>query len=246
MSPSADRDNGSPETDWAAFAAVSRMVNHWERPGWRPGRMAYYWYLGFGDQPEVRTLAGRCQDVIAAPHFDLVDAAELHMTLERVGFAEDIDAARIRTVQRSAARLLAGFGTLDITVGPLAGSTGALSFSIEPRNRIGELRSLLVLANRESGIPVDGEEQAFRPHVGIAYCNRSTDARPIIAQVETLRTLPTVNVRNSEALLVALTRNERSYSWTPVHRIPLTTDRAGQGSMTNVRSTDSPSSTSNS
>ena len=248
MSPPADHEIGSPETDWAAFAAVSSMVNHWDRPGWRPGRMAYYWYLGFGDQPEVRALAGRCQDVIAAPHFDLVDGSELHMTLEHVGFAEDVDAERLRVVQRSADRLLTGFGPLEITIGPLAGSTGALRFSAEPRDRLNALRSFLVLANHESGIPVDSEEQPFRPHVGIAYCNRNTDARPIVAQVEALRTLPRVNVCISEALLVALTRNERSYSWEAVHRIPLTLapESTGQGSMTNVRSTDPPSSTSNS
>ena len=232
--------------DWTAFAAMSSMVNHWDRPGWRPGRIAYYWYLSFGDQPEVRALAAQCQSVISAPHFDLIDGSELHMTLERVAFSEEISRERLHEVRRNGDRRLTGFGILETTIGPLAGSTGALSFSVEPRNRLDALRSLLVLANRESGISTDGDGQPFRPHVGIAYCNQRTAARPVVAQVEALRALPRVNVCISEALLVALTRNERSYSWEPVHRIPLTTDNTGQGNMTNVRSTDSPSSTSSS
>lgn len=210
--------------------------------------MAYYWYLAFGDQPEVRALASRCQDVIAAPHFDLIDDSELHMTLERVAFVEDINAERLRMIQQSADRLLVGFDPLDITIGPLAGSTGALSFSVEPRDRLVALRSLLMSANRESGIPVDGDAQSFRPHVGIAYCSRRIDARAIIAQVEMLRALPRVKICIREALLVALTRNERSYSWEAVHRTLLVhaPESTGQDSVTNVRSTDPPSSTSNS
>jgi 2'-5' RNA ligase len=210
--------------------------------------MAYYWYLAFGDQPEVRALASRCQDAVAAPHFDLVTGSELHMTLERVAFAEDIDAERLQIVQRCTDRLVEGFGPLHVTIGPLAGSTGALSFSAEPRDRLGALRSLLVSANEEFGVPVESETQPFRPHVGIAYCNRSVDARRIIAQVEALRGLPRVKVCIREALLVALTRNERSYSWTAVHRAPLVPapESTGQDRVTKVRSTDPPSSTSNS
>ncbi len=81
-----------------------------------------------------------------------------------------------------------------------------------------------------------------------AYCNRSIDARGVIAQVETLRALPRVKVCIREALLVALTRNERSYSWEGVHRIPLVhaPENTGYGMVTKVRSTDPPSSTSNS
>jgi 2'-5' RNA ligase len=248
VSSRADHSTGSPETDWAAFAAVGSMVNHWDRPGWRPGRTAYYWYLAFGDQAEVRALAGRCQDVVAAPYFDLVDDSELHMTLERVAFVEDIDAGTLQRVRRSVDKRLAGFGALNIAIGPLAGSTGALSFSAEPRDRLDALRSLLVLANQESGIPVERDPTPFRPHVGIAYCNQRIDAQEIIARVETLRALPTVTVCIREVLLVALTRKERSYTWEAVHRTPLVhaPESTDQGSVTNVRSIDPPSSTSSS
>lgn len=224
------------------------MVNHWDRPGWRPGRTAYYWYLAFGDQPEVRALAGRCQDVVAAPYFDLVDESELHMTLERVAFVEDIGPAELHKIRRIADDLLTEFAALNVTIGPLAGSTGALSFSAEPRDRLDELRSLLVMANQRTGVPTNSEATSFRPHVGIAYCNRATDTREIIEQVEALRSLPTVTICIREVLLVALTRHERSYTWEAVHRTPLAPVPANpsQASITNVRSTDPPSSTSSS
>ena len=35
----------SVERDWQEFQRLDFMGNHWERPGWAPGRRAYYWYI---------------------------------------------------------------------------------------------------------------------------------------------------------------------------------------------------------
>lgn len=218
----ADPPTGTKDPDWATFAALDRMTNHWDRPGWRPGRTAYYWYLSFRDQPEVHALAEQCQSVVAAPHFDLIAPTDLHMTVERVAFAEEIEESALRQVVRNARIELSGFGELRFHVGPLAGSKGALSFSTSPQRRLFELRSLVLTATHCAGsalgVPIAG---TFRPHVGIGYCNRTVDARPIIEQVHGLRTLPPVNVCISELALVELTRHERAYSWEIFDRIAL-------------------------
>jgi hypothetical protein len=210
------------DADWSAFAALERMESHWERPGWLPGRTAYYWYLDFTGYPDLQELAIQCQGVIAGAHFDLVAADGIHMTLAKVAFADEIDQAGLNRVARAAGCAVAGLGGIPVTVGPLAGSRGALSFSASPRAAIDHLRRTLVRATRDAGYPAETNTAgSFRPHVGIAYCNRTTDARPIIEQVRKLRELNRVTAHVRECVLVALTRYERSYSWRVRHRLSL-------------------------
>lgn len=200
------------------------MRNHWDRADWSPGRTAYYWYLTFLDEHVLQAMAAECQAVIRGAHFDVVPTSELHMTLERVEFSDCIGDDDLVTVQQMANQSLADIEPFEMTVGPLAGSAGALSFSALPRERLSDIRRRLVVAAHSAGYAFDvSPEASFRPHVGIAYCNRSIDARGIIEKVRALRTIPQVAVQVREVALVALTRNERSYSWESVHRVPLVT-----------------------
>lgn len=222
---SADRSTCPADPDWTAFAALDRMTSHWDRPGRRPGRTAFYWYLSFRDQREVQALAARCQATIDAPYFDLVAHSDLHMTMERVAFADEIDVKGLRRVEENVNGALRGFAPLRLQIGPLAGSNGALSFSARPKDRLHELRSKVLTATHSAGFASHvSVSDLFRPHVGIGYCNRAVDAAPIIEQVRTLRTLPPVNVCISELTLVTLTRHERAYSWEAAYTLPLAAD----------------------
>lgn len=197
------------------------MTNHWDRPDWPAGRTAYYWYLDFTGYPDLRELAIHCQGAVGE-HFDPVDADGLHMTLAKVAFDDEIDQAGLNRVARAAGQAVAGFGAIHATVGPLAGSRGALSLSASPRAAIDRLRVALVRATCEAGYPAGAEAAGpFRPHIGIAYCNRTTDARPIVEKVRQLRELDRITAHVRECVLVALTRHERSYSWLVRYRLPL-------------------------
>lgn len=223
--PAVDRSSDSDDPDWTAFAALDRMTNHWDRPGWRPGRAAYYWYLSFRDQPAVQALAEQCQAVFDAPYFDLIARTDLHMTVQRVAFTDEFNESCLLRVEETTRGALSAFGELRFAVGPLAGSRGALSFSTAPHDRLLELRSKLLSATYSAGISLDSSPvDTFRPHVGIGYCNRTVDASPIIERVHELRTLPPVNVCISELTLVELTRHERSYTWDIVAAVPLNDD----------------------
>lgn len=206
-----------------AFTALDRMTSHWDRPSRRPGQTAYYWYLSFRNQHEVQALAARCHAAIEAPYFDLVAFTDLHMTIERVAFADEIDTDSRRRVEEGVSIALRGFAPLRFEVGPLAGSSGALSFSAAPKNRLNELRSRILTATHSAGFATHvSVADPFRPHVGIGYCNRAVDAAPIIKQVRELRALRPVEVCINELTLVALTRHERAYSWEIASRLPLT------------------------
>jgi 2'-5' RNA ligase len=220
--PTADQSTGQADPDWAAFAALDRMKNHWDRPGWRPGRRAYYWYLSFRDQHDVQALAEQCQSAIDAPYFDLVAPRDLHMTIERIAYADEIDISDRLQVAEDVKAALHGFNELRFQIGPLAGSSGALSFSASPRTCLLEMRSRVLTAMHRTGLATASSgTDSFRPHVGISYCNRPVEAHPIIERVRALRALPPVDVCISELTLVTLTRHDRAYSWEVADRVPL-------------------------
>jgi len=57
--------------DWSAFCAVDLLRNHWDRPGWTPGRCSYHWFITLDDQPALIDLA-----------LDAGYADQAHMTAE--------------------------------------------------------------------------------------------------------------------------------------------------------------------
>jgi 2'-5' RNA ligase len=209
------------EADWIAFSSLTRMTSHWNRPGWWPGRGAYYWYLTFAGESGLHEIAARCQEEVHSPYFDLVPLHDLHMTIERIAFNDEMDESeleRVASAARIACRELSPFA---IRVGPLAGSQGAISFSASPHSALAMLRNTLDTATRTVLATVGPTNPRFRPHVGIAYCNSNILAESAISTVGRLRNLPIVEATVRSASLVSLTREQNSYRWLEKYRIPL-------------------------
>src|SRR4051794_16598796 len=211
----------SPAADWRNFSGISTTVNHWNRPGWHPGRSAYYWYLTFENCPALQSMVRRCQEVVEQnPAFDLVAVNDVHMTLDRIAWADETSDDVIDSVEHEAAATVRRFPAFRVTVGPLSGSPGALSFSAAPFEPLNRLRLTLTGATR-SIIDSVAPAPAFRPHVGIAYCNTALPAQPIIQAVDAVRDVPTVDVLVRHVSLVRLTRLERAYRWSARRRLLL-------------------------
>jgi hypothetical protein len=211
-------------SDWEVFSGLQFLTNHWNRSGWWPGRCAYYWYLSFRDNAAVQEMAVRCQSVVITPDFDPVPLSDLHMTLERVAFEDEISRTELAEIVGEAELACSELEPFAATVGPLAGSSGALSFSVSPRETLMKLRSLLVRSAVSAGRQVDGAGGApFRPHVGIAYCNQQTDAQRVVARVGSLRDIPPVQANVDAVSLVTLKRGVRSYTWDVIEQLVLGT-----------------------
>jgi 2'-5' RNA ligase len=210
------------DPDWLAFASLDRMVNHWANPSWPPGKTAYYWYLEFAGHPDVQHLARLCRSAVDRPEFDPVEPDALHMTIHGVGFTDAVSETSLREILGAAAEQLRDARPLELTIGPLAGSPGALSFSVSPRTDLVTLRNKLLAATRRAGHAKHAStSDAFRPHVGIGYCNSSIEAAPVIERVRRLRSIPRASARVHEVALVALTRHERAWSWETVENLRL-------------------------
>ncbi|MEU0559401.1 2'-5' RNA ligase family protein [Dactylosporangium sp. NPDC006015] len=205
------------QEDWDRFSSLTTMQNHWDRPAWTPGRQAYYWYLTWDSAP-LRSLAEQCQSRLQLPYLDPVPLDALHLTMAKLAWEDQITPAEVKETVGRATDLCTSLRPFTLTAGPLAGSPGAVRLTVTPWEPVLELNRQLVAAGSASCL---NDEAAFRPHIGVAYCNSNESAKSLIARVEPLRGLPTVSVTTMSAELVLLRREGSTYRWSTCASVPL-------------------------
>lgn len=219
--PPADLDD--PDTivghDWHAFQGVEHMGDHWDRPGWSDGQRTYYWMLTFSGASELLGLAEHCQKALHDLGMDPVPSDGLHVTMLRVGRTDQVSVDQIEQLLTVAQDL--PVRAFRLLVHPLAGSRGAVRFSLSPWRPMIRLHAALADAGEGVGVPGGRPTSAFRPHLGIAYNNRARPAAPVVDAVGQLRSLPPAVLDVATVELVELRRQDRAYRWRTVHSVPL-------------------------
>ncbi|MFE2726322.1 2'-5' RNA ligase family protein [Kitasatospora sp. NPDC059327] len=219
--PPADLD--SPEAitahDQSVFDATETMKNHWDRAGWSSERRALYWFLTFPDDSALIGAARACQDGLDGLGLDLVPADGLHVTLARIGESADTSPELLAELVRRVGQH--GLKRFEIAAHPLAGSQGAVRFTLAPWRPLVELHAALAVCGREAGLPGGRRTSSFRPHLSIAYNPSVRPAQPVIDQVSRLREIPPVPLEITGVDLVELRRETREYRWEVLHRLEL-------------------------
>lgn len=213
------------ENDWRAFRGVQQMHDHWRRPGWTTGRRSYHWLLTApSDAEDVRRIAAACQAGIAGPDLDPVPLDALHVTVGRIGFTDEVTIETAAAVAAEAVKECADLGPIELLVGPLAGSRGAVRFSLSPWHPLIAIHQRLTTATWRvlRGQSVMNTDR-FRPHLSIAYANSTFPTSSLIASVDRLRTVPPVTMTLDSVALVELRREERTYRYLKLHEIRLGT-----------------------
>ncbi len=201
------------------FRNLQRLANHWARP---MGSPRYYWYLTFEDSPELRHAARQCQRELAFSYYDPLPLGDLHLSLDRIAFAEGITSPQLNAIEAAAVSACNELRPFNITVGSLGGTSSAVGLDASPLEPI----SQLVDALRKSTLSVHPKapvrDSKLHAHVAIAYCNSDgVPATQAVAAVEKLNALPSVQVVVKEVALVLLERRPRAYAWQTVSRVPL-------------------------
>ncbi|RLU82080.1 hypothetical protein CTZ27_30850 [Streptomyces griseocarneus] len=205
--------------EWQAFAALDQMTNHWERPGWESGQRAYYWLLTFPRATSLLSRAWHCQHALRHLGMDAVPDDGLHVTLTRIGPTGQVapaDLERLATVVQQ--RSLSAF---RLDAHPLAGSRGAIRFSLSPWTPLVRLHAALGAAAQQAGLPGGKPTSVFRPHLGILYSNARRAAGPVIEAVAGLRDLPPVALHVDTVDLVEMRREGNTYRWETLHTVRL-------------------------
>src|ERR671916_565238 len=96
------------------------MRDHWWwRPGWRMGRSFYTWHVTFDDQPAVHRLAADYAPVLNdLPPLDPIPARWLHLTIQGIGFTDEVNRADVDAIADTARERCAVLAPFTIALGP--------------------------------------------------------------------------------------------------------------------------------
>ncbi|MFC0504969.1 2'-5' RNA ligase family protein [Micromonospora costi] len=216
------RELASLQQRWAAYQELPELTEHWYwRPGWRAGRQFYTWHLTFEHQPELHNLTTQLQSQLAMPGLDLVPLDGLHLTMQGLGFTDEVSDDDINAIVAEARRRCAGMPPLELSLGPVDPDAEGIGLLVRPWDRVEALRATIRSAIATVWASAPEPADNFRPHVTLAYSGAPVPTEPIRAQLAKLRHLPVAQVRISEVPLIALRREGRTYRWATVATVRL-------------------------
>ncbi len=199
-----------------------RIRDHWWRPGWRVGRRFYTWHITFEGQDDLHRLVRAYQDHLAMPGLDLVPFDGVHLTMQGVGFTDEVSQQDVQAIVMAAAARCAPLAPFILTLGPARIRPEGVNLPVTPEAPVRRLR----MAIREAIAEIWGEEKVpesaeeFTPHVTLAYSNADGPAAPIIEQIEQVGVLQAVTPIRA-AQLIDLERDTHVYRWRTQAAVPL-------------------------
>ena len=156
------------------------MREHWWRPGWRPGRRMHAWHVTFRDQPAVQDLAARSQAVLRdVPWLELVPGPWLHLTMQGIGFSDEVSGDDLAAITAAARSRLAAVPPAAVTIGPARVLEEGIACDARPAAALSPVRDAVRAAIGDvwGAARVPGEADWW-PHVSLAYASADGPAAP--------------------------------------------------------------------
>jgi 2'-5' RNA ligase len=208
------------------------MRRHWWwRPGWRPGRRLHAWHLTFGDQTvsrgraELRRVVGDDQARLAGlPGLDLVPAELLHLTVQAVGFADEVGPGDAERIVAAVRRRCAVLAPLRLTLGPAELQAEGVWLPVAPQPAVRRVRAAVRAGIAEVWGTARVPEAAggFTPHVSLAYSNTDGPDEPYAAALAAMPPRSaTVELAAIQAIPVG--RDAHLYRWEALATVPFGT-----------------------
>lgn len=199
------------------------MRDHWWwRPGWRIGRRMYTWHITFDDQNSLHELVAAYQSALKPlPGLDLIPSRWLHLTMQGVGFTDEIAENDVRAIVDAARLRCATVAPFELTFGAPKVDPEAIMFALHPAAPAQALRAQIrgAIADvwRPEKVP---ETEQWSPHVSIAYSNATGPATPYAEALSSVTATPAKLMVPSVELII-LNRDNRMYEWDRSASIPL-------------------------
>ncbi|MEW9556322.1 2'-5' RNA ligase family protein [Nonomuraea sp. NPDC050783] len=194
----------------------------WWRPGWHVGRSFYTWHILVDDQPAVHEFAKHLQpELQATGALGPIPVEWLHMTMQGVGFTDEVSQEILDQIAAAVAERLAQLGPVPVTLGPPVVDAEGVNLPVHPAEAVDRVRR----AVRDGIAAVCGTDQVpeaetgFRPHVSLAYSHAGgfplAPIRDILA-----RHAATISTVLKRATLIDINRDNRVYQWQIIRRVP--------------------------
>lgn len=198
-----------------------RMADHWWwRPGWSEGRRFYTWHLTFEHQAEVHRLAADYRVGLAeVPGLDLVPDEWLHLTMQGLGFVDEVDQGDVDAIVSAARTHLAVVEPFALELDRPVVTPEAIRWD-PPGDGPAQVRDAIRAAIAEVWPAVPEPAEGFGAHVTIAYSNGDGPADLVSTVLERVQTRP-ATVRVTAADLIVLGRDRRMYEWVTYASVPL-------------------------
>ncbi|MEE1938173.1 2'-5' RNA ligase family protein [Streptomyces sp. TRM 70361] len=196
------------------MTTAEAMADHWWwRPGWMPGRRFYTWHLTFRNAPEVHRLADAHRRGLAGvPGLDLVPDSWLHLTMQGLGFVDEVPERDARAIADAAARHLAAVEPFELRLHKPRITPEAIRWEAEPDGPPVAAQAAIRAAIAEVWGEVPEPEGGFAPHVTIAYSNGTGPTAPVARALDAVEAGP-ATARIEQADLIVLGRDNRMYEW---------------------------------
>ncbi|MGH3889243.1 MAG: 2'-5' RNA ligase family protein [Pseudonocardiaceae bacterium] len=204
--------------------STDMMRDHWWwRPGWRLGRSFYTWHITFSQNPQLTDFSSRHKQTIDRfETLDKVPFSGLHVTLQGIGFVDEVDRADIDHIIAATQVRCSRLQAFEIEIGPTVVDTEGVYAPVHPIETVTELRKAL-----RAGIgDIWGEGnvwesiEGFRPHLTLAYSNGAGSIRDIEMTLKA-NNPGTVRATISTVSLIDLNRDRRLYEWSEVATVRL-------------------------
>ncbi len=186
----------------------------WWRPGWREGRYFYACHLPLGHESELLGLVRDYREALSdQPGLDLIPDKWLHLTVQGIGFTDEIGDGELRAIMTDVRRRLGELEPVSLTVASAVVSDEAIVLPVDPSSGVAALKETVhVAVERVLGDRLGSTGRPYRPHVSIAYVNVDGPAQPYVEAVESVPARPTTLTIRSVPLL-SMHRDHRMYEW---------------------------------
>ncbi|MGH3697002.1 MAG: 2'-5' RNA ligase family protein [Pseudonocardiaceae bacterium] len=198
----------------------------WWRPGWRKGRSFYTWHTTFSSSNPIRQIVSSYAPIISGiSTLDPVKIDGIHLTLQGVGFTDEVSSADINGIVASTLPRCAQLGPINARMDEPRIDEEAVHVNVHPIEQIAYVK----LALRNGIGDVWGHENVpesmdgFRPHITLAYSNGVASIGHIDAAIKKC-SLPVADVLISSVSLIKLNRDRGRYEWTEVATVTLGRD----------------------
>jgi 2'-5' RNA ligase len=200
---------------------VTDVRDHWWwRSGQRVGRRFYAVHATFAAAAEVQEMAAEARDRLAGiPYLDLIPGRWLHLTMQGIGFADEVSDGDLKAIAAAVAARLAMVPPVTIALAPAEVAGEGVTCWASPPRALDQVRH----AVRAGIADVWGDDRVpespdWTAHVSVAYANADGPGEVIEAALEgTGGTETTVGAVD----LIRLGRDNHVYEWETIARIAL-------------------------
>jgi len=205
---------------------VSRVAYHWWwRPGWRPGRRFYTVHATFAGAPAVQALTAKARDRLAGlPGLDLIPGQWLHLTMQGIGFADEVNDADLSAIITAAKARLAAVPPVTVVIGPPAVAGEGVACWASPPRALDPVRDAVRAGIADVWGPDRVPEAVARSaHVSVAYASADGPGEPIEAALGGFADTAEATIEAVD--LIRLGRDHQLYEWETITSLPLSSMR---------------------